>query len=421
MTVAPRLRPWLAGALRRFRAATRGGVATLTALALPPILLIGLGAVELQQVISDKAQTQDAADAAALFGAQQLSVTQAGAADRTKAFALAQLTDMSARSTVTVTATAVDTQTMKVAVDTARMSFFMNLLPPGGFHTHAEATAVGEGVSPLCVLVIGSSSSDDILLYDSSRMQAPQCLVHSNQNIQVNTSAQLQGQLVEAVNSASGPINPAASTGAKTVANPFAGLDIDAEQPNFPETCPSYGGLADVDIWWNWTLQPGIHPFDYRVTNGATLTLAPGAHYFCGDVELKNHANLLGNGGVVLIFNRYAQLDTHDGANVSLNGRKSGPLAGFVLIVNDNYTSDFNLNSDPISNITGTIYSPTVTLAIDGSETAGNSSPWTILAAKKLKLIHSPLLVINANYGGTDVPVPDYQVGNKTNGSRLTN
>ena len=92
-----------------------------------------------------------------------------------------------------------------------------------------------------------------------------------------------------------------------------------------------------------------------------------------------------------------------------------------VLIVNDNYTSDFNLNSDPISNITGTIYSPTVTLAIDGSETAGNSSPWTILAAKKLKLIHSPLLVINANYGGTDVPVPDYQVGNKTNGSRLTN
>ena len=97
---------------RGFRAANRGGVALLTALALPPILLVSMGAIQLQSVFSDKNKSQNIADAAALWGAQQLTVTPVGVAERAKAFAEAQLGQMAANAEVTVTATVLDETTM---------------------------------------------------------------------------------------------------------------------------------------------------------------------------------------------------------------------------------------------------------------------------------------------------------------------
>lgn len=391
-----RILRWLLDARR----ARGGGVAVLTAMALPPALILALGAIELQQVVSDKATTQDAADHASLWGAQQLTVTSVGAEDRAEAYALSQIPDIASRSTVTVTAQKTGATTMNVSIDTVRMSFFMNLLPPGGFKTHAESTAVGEGITPLCVLSLGEYS--DVVLQNSSRINAPLCLVHSNRDIGVNSSASLTGQLVEAVRTASGPITPSASTGAQVIDDPFDNLNI-----NFP-FCIPYG---EVDIYSNTTLQPGIHPKAYNVRNGATLTLAPGDHYFCNEIVLKNYAKLVGD-DVALLFGPVATFDWKDGSDVRLHGRKTGAFAGFVMIAARQRTIPFTLESDPISDITGTIYVPNTTLVVEGDGQGAQESSWTVVATKALVLTGSPNLVINANYSGSDVPVPN-GVGSK--------
>src|SRR4051812_7574340 len=63
------LRGLLRSLLTAFRRSERGGIVVIVALTLPVVTVLGVGAIELQQVVSDKAATQDAADAAALWGA----------------------------------------------------------------------------------------------------------------------------------------------------------------------------------------------------------------------------------------------------------------------------------------------------------------------------------------------------------------
>jgi hypothetical protein len=384
-------------------------VALLTALALPPLLIVALGAIQLQVIVSDRQATQDVADSAALWGAQQLTVTSAGTDQRTMAFADAQLAAVKANATVNVQAAVLDKTTVKVTIDTERPSFFMNLLPAGGFTTHVVSIAEGASQSPLCVLVIGNGGSDDLYMNESSRLQAPACLVHGNKAVRANGSALIQGQVVEAGTTASGPISPAASTGAPAIADPFASLNL-----NFPGLC-LLSQLIDVDVKNSLTLAPGLHQPNYRIKNGATMTLQRGEHYFCGDLEMKNKANLIGD-DVVLVFAAGTQRDWKDGGNVSLNGRKSGSLAGFVMMDSRNDSGLFKLNSDPISNVTGAIYVPNAALEVDGSKQAGTNSAWTVVAAKAFIGRNAANLVINANYGATDVPVPG-GVGNKMTGS----
>lgn len=393
----------------RFRAATRGGAAILTALAAPPVLLVALGAIQLQSVVTDKQTTQDVADAAALWGAQQLTITKAGADQRTTAFADAQLDAVRANAEVTVTTTLLEGTAIKVAIDTHRPSFFMNLMPMGGFYTHAEAIAEGASISPLCVLIIGPSTGHDIHMKETSKLQGPACMVHSNHAVMADGSALIQADTVEAATTSSGPISPAPSTGAPVIADPFAALDY-----KYP-LLPLCTGIIDFDI--SGVLPAGVHPFNYRVKTGTTLTLAPGDHYFCGDLELKSSASLVGD-DVALIFRTGGDLKTKDGSNVDLNGRKSGALAGFVVLVDRNRTSDFEIDADPISNITGTIYSPNAKLIVNGSKKSGTGSAWTVLAAEEFEGQGGANLVINANYGGTDVPVPG-GVGNKVGATRL--
>ena len=64
-----------------------------------------------------------------------------------------------------------------------------------------------------------------------------------------------------------------------------------------------------------------------------------------------------------------------------------------------------------MSNITGAIYSPSAVFKITGTMQAGQSSGWTVIAAKSLEVVQNPTIVINADYTGF-VPVPS-GVGNK--------
>lgn len=396
--------------VRRILSDRRGGVAVITAIALPALLMLAVGAIELTFVMRDKTQSQNVADAAALMGAKEMAIAQIGAADRTKAYALEASKDLKTRSSVHVTVTTPTDNSIKVTVHTHRQSFFGNILPPGGFHTYAHATATSMRQAPLCVMTTANSGSDTLLVSGNSRMTAS-CLVHSDRDLKVDSGAALTGRVVEAVTSVQGVTTPVALTGVQSVGDPFTAVDVD-----FPSGCAA---LLNVDINWSQSLSPGLHCANYEIKNGATLTLAAGIHYFAGDIDMKVDSKLVSaSDGVTMVFGKDAEFLSKDGADISLAGSKTGKLAGFVMATTRDYTSDFKLNSNPISKITGAIYVPAAMFLIEGDKQAAASSDWTVIAAKKIKLAGQPNLVINANYAGSMVPVPN-GVGPNT-GSRLS-
>ncbi len=393
-----------------------GNVAVIFALMLPVLLVTSLGAIELNQVLTDKKRTQDVADSAALEGAQQLAVTPVGADQRTQAYAQTLLSDVARYATVTVTATVGASGTMTVAVDTQRASFFGDLLPPGGFHTHVTSSAQGQSTAPLCVLGVATNLTGVIHVTGTSQLQAGQCLVHSNQDLTVDPQASLLASISEAGTVATGPITPAANVLAPPVQDPFANLNV-----NPPTACsPSNAGPGvNISGGATQTLPAGVHAGQVNISGGSAVTLAPGDHYFCQTLTISGGSTLTGT-DVDLVFDNQAVLNPSGAkTTISLGGRQSGPLAGFVLVADRTYTGSFSLQSDFITGLTGTVYVPTATLAVQGSAKSGDTTPWTVIDAQNVTVNGGAQLVINANYSASNVPVP-VGVGNKRNNIKLT-
>ena len=386
----------------------RGNVALIFALLLPVLIVTALGGIELNQVLADRKRTQDVADSAALMGAAQLGVTPVGADQRAQAFAQSQLYDVAGYASVTVQATTGQNQTMTVAVDTQRASFFGSLFPPGGFHTHVAATAQGQNTVPLCVLGIANTLTDLIHVTGTSQLQAGQCLVHSNEALTADAGAAIQADANEAGTIATGPIVNTADLLAPNIKDPFSSLNVN------PSSC---SGAASRSITSNTALPPGTYG-SVSISGTSAVTLTSGEYYFCGTLTISGNSTVTGT-DVVLVFDRGAVL-SFGGAKstLSLSGRRSGPLAGFVLIADRTYTGSFTLQSDDITALTGTVYVPTATLAVQGTAKSGATSPWTVIAAENLTINGGAQLVINANYSISPVPVP-VGVGNQRQNVQL--
>jgi hypothetical protein len=284
----------------------------------------------------------------------------------------------------------------------------------------AEAIAEGATLSPLCLMSFGTALDDKFEVTGESQLQAPLCLIHANEQITVGGGALLKAETIETGASATGPMSPSASTGAPDVDDPFASVDIQGTGGGLlqPLTCGLTGLLLDEKIDSDRTLAAGAHCGDVEVKEGVTVTLAPGEHFFAKKFELKNGAQLTGD-DVAMVFGKDAEIKWKDGANVVLHGRKSGRLAGFVITTTRDRDKELKIDSDPIAELTGTVYVPNARLNIDGNKRAAQASDWTVMAVQSLRLTAKPQIQINADYSGSDVPVPS-GVGNKVGVTRLT-
>ena len=151
----------------------------------------------------------------------------------------------------------------------------------------------------------------------------------------------------------------------------------------------------------------------------ATALLLPGNHYFMkGVLSLQQNATLQGS-DVVLIFDNQSYFQFQDSSQIKLQGRQSGPYAGFVIATTPSNTNTFQISSDSARTLLGTIYIPNALLSVSGGSTnVADQSDWTVIIAKGLVLSGSPNLVINSNYAASAVPVPS-GIGPSPTGSRL--
>ena len=407
---------------RRFGRARDGSIALKFALLGPAVLLVGVGAIDLLAVNAASTRLQSVADAGALAGAPSLALATDGAEarERAEAFIDAQMEDWADAPTYTASYEIVDRmgqRALRVLLHGHRPSFFASMLPPGGWNFNAEAVASSVGLVPLCVLVTGKTGSRLLLVQDSSRMNAPACLVHSNRDILVQGGL-IDAASVQAVTTAGGMISPSPSTGAASIEDPFANLDLDRTD-GLAILCTVAELLNRVKVSSGvHTVPPGRHCGGVEASGDARVVLSPGEHFFLkGSLVIKENARLEGD-DVVLFFDSASSFAFTDDAMVALDGRKSGPYAGLVMGSTRQNQQNFIISADNVESLLGVIYVPSAKLIVEGDAEVARDSAWTVIVAKEVQLKGSPSLFINANYDASNVPVPA-GVGPRAGGVRL--
>lgn len=410
--------------VRRFGRDSRGSIALKAALILPAVLMMGAGAFDLTQVQGSKIRLQDIADSAALAAANDLSLATDGsnARERARAYVVSHLGEWGEQApTVVESYEIVDVdgqRAIQVLLKGHRPSFFASLLPPGGWHFNAKSTATTMGMVPLCVLVSGDRGNQLLYVRDTSKLNAPACLVHSNRDIEAVGAASITAASVQAVTTARGFISPTANTGAASIQDPFTNLDLE-RRGGLGLLC-TVGELTNRIRVTSGThyVRPGRHCGGIDARGTARVVLEAGEHMFLqGHLVIDENARLEGR-DVVAFFDSASKFEFKGSALVNLDGRKSGPFAGLVMGAMRKNQQDFVVSADHVESLLGVIYVPSARLIVEGTADVARDSAWTVIVAKEVQLKGSPSLFINANYDASDVPVPD-GVGPRTGGSRL--
>jgi len=104
-----------------------------------------------------------------------------------------------------------------------------------------------------------------------------------------------------------------------------------------------------------------------------------------------------------------AILDFNGNATVDLSGAETGVLAGMLFFADRTLPSGttHKINAANVKNMTGTIYLPSSDLQINHNSSMLGGSAYTAIIADHFRLAMGPTLVMNTNYGATNVPVPN--------------
>lgn len=364
------------------------------------LAVLGFGAIEITEVARTKAQLQNFVDAAALRGAREYG-TDASPATVERSRVQADTAANAVRADWAVTTTArsdLIARTVTVVQYATRPSFFGSLLPPGGFQVQVRATATTlVSKSPLCVLGMQSGASGIVEMRDSSILTASACLVQSNTDVQAKDASQVRAGAVRAVGAATGRLYPAPVTDAPAIGDPFAAMSV-----KVPTRCDT----NDLDTNGSIALNPGVHCGNIRIRGTGRLLLNPGDHYFLdAQIDVLGQGEIVGT-DVVLIFAGRFDATFKGQAYISVEGRKSGPYAGFVLITDRSFTNTVEISTTSARKLLGTLYLPNAQLRVSGKNKVADQSPWTIVVAKSVQVEGSAELVINSNYFSSAVPVP---------------
>lgn len=410
----------LVDGLRRLLRSRAGNTGVIIALALPAAATLTLGATDVASIMGDRERMRSIAEAAALAGARNLSVAMSE--ESAKQHAMAMATGMietwssapEVVPTVSISRVAQGAKAVNVRLDARRPSFFGDLMPPGGWRYGQEATASSVGTKPLCVLAFSDSTKNKLSMRDAAEIRAPECLVHSNGDVEVSGGLIDAGQ-TQAVRAATGDIRPNPITDAPPIKDPFHDLAIDA---NGLCLSKNLGLTVGVVLTGNHTLKPGVHCGAITVLGDATLTLAPGEHRFqLGAFIVGNNARLIGD-NVVLIFDKTSIFKFTGNARINLTGRETGTYAGFVTIADRSNTSRFEIDSTRVERLDGVIYTPASELLVFGTSDVARQSDWTVIVANRLSLRGNPHLYLNADYDESDLLAPA-GVGNRREMVRL--
>jgi Flp pilus assembly protein TadG len=388
-----------------------GTVAIVVGLTVPLIVGVLAGAVDYGALSARHTQLQAAADGAALAAARELVLansSDAVIAETAKRIALGAVNQSGGTATV-ATEVVGNRAGIRVSIDETAYLMMGKLIgwPRSELKVTAEAKRIGN--RRICVLGLDKHENATIRLDHRARITAERCAVHSN-SASAGGIVAFQEAVVAADHTCSAGgysgrpganFQPTPQTDCPQVPDPLA-----ERSPPSATACDFNNTVIDHG---EKTLTPGVYCGGLKVTRGAKVRLSAGEYIIDnGRLEVDNWSSLTGDYVGFYFRGPGAVLDFDPTSTISLSAPKSGAMAG-ILFFEDRAAPlhrRFRITSNNARRLLGTIYLPRGTLYIAAFRPIADRSAYTVVIARQLQLEAGPNLVLNSNFGATDVPLP---------------
>lgn len=413
----------------RFARNTRGGVATIFAVAAPVLFGAVFISVELAQITDGKAKLQAMADSAALAGAREMSL--GNASEQVVLSVAKSVVDASSsalsspvhfagsasggdRSAGSGSAFTADSAPIDGKYVSVELKSVLNPslagaigLAPSEITAKARAKIAGNGAS-LCVLGLNETLAATIALSGDSKITANGCAVISN-STSTNGIGSYKNSLIKAkmICSAGGVSGGAANfSPSPTVDCPKIADPLRARIPPAVMGCDyNNHGVSGVKA----ELSPGVYCGGLLIANGADVTFLPGDYIIKdGPFSITHTSKVYGKYVGFYLTGSNAKITFAAGTQIEFHATKTGLMAG-LLVYEDRDVPDVqihNIVSDNARVLVGTIYIPKGIFRVGSKQPVADQSAYTAIIANKIELNKYPTIVLNSNYSQTDVPVP---------------
>ena len=380
-------------------------------LAFPVLLGCAALAVDSASIYNQRSRMQSVADASSLAVAKELHIYRDNLAELEevgKARVEALLTEVGIAGRPHTTEIGVNPVDNLIDVDIVMVA--KALLPVGLWSDNpisVSSRARAYGQSRLCILGLHGTKSDTIKADNGATLTAPQCAVQSNSTdpngLHVSGSSQLISTLICSSGGVEGggSFEPAPQTDCTPLDNPLAS-----------RVPPTAGGCDYLDRKIKngpVSISPGVYCGGLKIEKTAVVTAEPGIYIISGGkLEVKDHGTLTGEYVSFYFDGNSAVFDFAEDTTIDLGAPKDGPMAGILFFESPTAQKgrDFTIKSENARRLLGTIYLPNGKLKIDSDGDVAEESAYTVIVAEQIE-VKGANLVVNSDYGGTDVPVPE--------------
>lgn len=403
--ISERLRTRVRERVEAFRHDLAGSMTMVFGLAAPVGMGLVVAAIQFGYIASLHARIQAAADEAALASAKQLTVSYVNS-DNVYNTASSLIRAQVGPDAVVSTEISSDRTAVTVRVSEGTKPIMGNLLPlPDSVSATSTAKAVGS--AKVCVIGLETAKPDTIAVRQTSALSAAQCSIFSNSTdangLHVQDSGTVRADVVCAAGSytaqSASEVVPAPVTGCPQVTDPLASYP----QPTFGGCDYNNTNVSQGAV----TLLPGVYCGGLHISKSAVATLSQGVYVISGgSLTVDGTSSITGN-YVGFFLTNQATFTFAPGTTISLAAPKTGTLAGFLFFEDRSQTQvTDNIQSSGARQLLGTIYLPNSILKVGAQQAVADVSAYTVIVAKQLQIEASSNLVLNVNYGATDVPVP---------------
>jgi Flp pilus assembly protein TadG len=430
--------------MRSFWADRAGNSAVLFAVGLPVILAAGAVGTQYSQLVNRRSALQQAADSAAVAGAQQLKLANnSDSVVASVAASTVQANTASFQDTISV-----DTQVLQhrtgvtvTVSDTVPLSWGKIL----GINTATvKATSTAQLYGPagkLCMLSLDIKQGGTLHVEKQSQITAKDCVIYSNsrdkQGVQADSGTTMTASFICSVGGAKtqgATVSPIPTTDCPSMGDPLI------SRPRPP--VGSCANLLPMVITGVRNLYPGDYCGGLTIKGTAHVTLTPGVYVMNnGPLIVQDSATLIGQSAGVYFTGNEGGLRFDPNTTISMTAPKDGVMAGFIFFEDRTVSSpsplppgplgslpppppgsppmrQYQISSNNASQFLGTFYLPAGRLIVDAKKPVAAQSAYTVIVSRQLLLMNGNNLVLNSDYSSTDVPVPE-GVGNATQKVRL--
>lgn len=393
---------------KRFAGRLQGNLAVITAFVMSA-LAFGAGiAVDYGSMVSKRGTLQAVSDAAAIAVAREMVLGNTGTTELEAVannMVSAKLGSTGSTWTVSVTIDE-NTASAQISVLEYWSPMFAHLLSKAVTPISTSATAALVGSGKVCVIGLEASQARAVHLKRSAQLTAVGCGVFSNSvstdGMRIDNSGVMTASMICSSGGAGGAAlayKPSVTTDCPPVPDPL----MDRVAPTV--------GMCDFNLFeaeTPMTISPGVYCGGLVVAS-TDVTFEPGIYIIKdGPLEAAGAASLTGVNVGFYLTGTDAGILFGSKSTISLTAPKDGDLAGLLFFEDRGNLEGFahRITSNNARVLLGTIYLSKGTLFVDANAPVADQSAYTAIIARKLTLDAGPNLVLNADYGLTDIPVP---------------